>query len=312
MIEEVQKAIEDMEARGINPSVRAVRTAIGGGSHTDVGEAIRKVNKKRDLLNTVRNELPQALQEKASILSLDFWLAAQELANRVVEDVRRGCEMRVANAEGQANESLREIDDAEARIRELVEKLKEKDTAYAGLENSKQTATQRAEEAEARVGKLEAEIRARDDYATRRDRELELAYSSINRMAAAMGGTNKAQPADTTKAEPAGTAKVAKEKAAPPATAMPASSPSTNAKPAEVGDLGNLVMEVMKKAPEKALSTAEIHAQLPDRENIQQRQVYNLLYRRAAAGATFVSVGEGKFTLRDLGATGGGGEQTIR
>jgi hypothetical protein len=298
MIEEVRKAIEGMEARGINPSVRAVRTAIGGGSHTDVGEAIRKVNEKRDLLNTVRNELPQALQEKASILSLDFWLAAQELANRVVEDVRRGCEMRVANAESQANESLREIDDAEARIRELVEKLKEKDTAYAGLENSKQATTERAEGAEARVATLEAEIRARDDYATRRDRELELAYSSINRMAAAMGGATKAKPGDT-KTEPAETAKAAKEKAAPPATAMPASPPITNIQPVEPRELVNLVVAVMKKAEGIPLSTAEIHAQLPESENIQQRQVYNLLYRRAAAGATFASVGEGKFALRD-------------
>jgi hypothetical protein len=100
----------------------------------------------------------------------------------------------------------------QSRTRELVEKLKEKDTAYAGLEKSKHAATERAEEVEALVGTLEVEIRARDDYATRRDRELELAYSSINRMAAAVGGATKAKPAET--------AKAAKERAAPPATAM--------------------------------------------------------------------------------------------
>jgi hypothetical protein len=196
----------------------------------------------------------------------------------------------------------------QSRTRELVEKLKEKDTAYAGLEKSKQAATERAEEVEALVGTLEVEIRARDDYAARRDRELELAYSSINRMAAAMGGATKAKPADT-KTEPAETAK---EKAAPPATAMPASPPITNIQPVEPRELVNLVVAVMKKAEGNPLSTAEIHAQLPESENIQQRQVYNLLYRHAAAGATFVFAGEGKFTLRDPGVTGGGGEQTIR
>jgi hypothetical protein len=308
MLEKVRKAIKDLEARGIDPSVRAVRKEIGGGSYTDVGEAVRKVKAERDLLNTIRTELPQSLQDKASILSLDFWMTAQEVANRAVEDVRHACEIRIANAENQADEAMREIDDAEGRIRELVEKLKEKDAAYVVLENSKQAATERAEAAEARVGTLEAEVRACDDHANRRDRELELAFSSIDRMAAAMGGATKAKPGDATNAEPVDAVEAAKENAAPLATSVPPSSPNTGARPAEVGDLVNLVMEVMKQAPEKALSTAEIYAQLPGRENIQQRQVYNLLYRRAAAGATFVSVGEGKFTLRDLGATGGGGE----
>ena len=59
----------------------------------------------------------------------------------------------------------------------------------------------------------------------------------------------------------------------------------------------------MKKEPEKAPSTAEIYAQLPARENIQRRQAYNLLYRRAAAGGTFVSIGEAK--IRSSGLNGG-------
>ena len=42
MLEKVRKAMEDLEARGINPSVRNVRRETGGGSYTDIGEAIRK------------------------------------------------------------------------------------------------------------------------------------------------------------------------------------------------------------------------------------------------------------------------------
>ena len=81
--------------------------------------------------------------------------------------------------------------------------------------------------------------------------------------------------------------------------------------PVQVGGLVKLVMEVMERAPEKSLSTAEIYVQLPGREDIQQRQVYNLPYRRAATVATFLSIGEGKFTHRGLHAPAAE-ESTIR
>lgn len=77
---------------------------------------------------------------------------------------------------------------------------------------------------------------------------------------------------------------------------MASTKPATNGKPTDTAALKELVVEVLKKES-GLLSTAEIHALLPDNGDIQQRQVYNLLYRGAAAGATFASVGEGKFTL---------------
>jgi hypothetical protein len=299
MFEKVKEAIEKMEAAGIKVSVRAVREAIGGGSHSDVGEAVRAVYAERELLKTVRDELPQALQDKASIISMDFWIAAQELANRAVEDVRRGCEVRVGNAEGQANESLREIDNAEAQIRELFEQLKEKDAAYNALTDLKRAVTERAEGAEARVGALEAEVRVRDDHAKRRDRELELAYGSINQMAAAVGAPRKAGALDSGKSTKGETTLEAAKPASPSGTTgKPASPSDTTAKPVNPEKLVDFIIAIMKQAEGKALSTAEIFAKLPESENVQQRQVYNLLYRRAAAGATFESVGDGKFALR--------------
>jgi hypothetical protein len=300
MFEKVKQAIEEMEADNKEVSVRKVRDAIGGGSLTDVGKAVREVYAERDLLKTVRNELPQALQDKASIISMDFWIAAQELSNRMVEDVRRGCEVRVVYAEDQANKSLLEIDNAEARIRGLVEQLKEKDTSYNVLTDLKQAATERAERAEARVGTLEAEVRVRDDHAHRRDRELDLAYGSINRMAAVMEVPRKTEASGAAKPTNGRPATEAAKPASLSGTAEKPTSPSDiTAKPLNPEKLVDLVIAIMKQAEGLALSTAEIFAQLPKSENIQQRQVYNLLYRRAAAGATFVSVGEGKFALRE-------------
>ncbi len=293
MREKVRKAMKDLADRGEKISVRTVREEIGGGSHTDIGKAMREIKEEEDLLNTVRTELPQALQDKASILSLDFWVMAQELANRAIEDVRHGCEVRVAAAENQANESLREIDDAEARIHGLVEKLKEKDVAHASLKDSEQAASKRADEAEARVGSLEAEIRVLHDHADRRERELALAYRSVECMTAAFGAAPKAEPGATVKAAKA------PEPATSPTPRTSNAKPANNAKPPDMTRLKDLIITEMMKEPGLPLSTAEVYARLPNNKDIQQRQVYNLLYRSAAAGTTFVSVGEGKFALRD-------------
>ena len=134
------------------------------------------------------NELPQALQYKASISSLDFWVIAQDRASRLVEDGQRGREMRVADAEAQTSDALREIDNVEARAQNHVETISTKSAAFDVSESSKQAASEPAVQAEARVAVLEAEIRFRDDYAVRRDLELALACDSINRMAAAIQG----------------------------------------------------------------------------------------------------------------------------
>jgi chromosome segregation ATPase len=195
MLDKVREEMEALEAKGIAPSVRAVRKHIGGGSFTDVGEAIRKVQGERDLLNSVRTDLPQALKDKATILSLDFWLASQELANRAIEDVRQGCEARVAAAESQARETLSEVDDAERKIDDLSKKLAEASRARTDLEKSQKEIAGRADKAEARVAAIEAEMKVMRDHAKSREKEMEKAYAGLERMTAALAGTRKEKSA---------------------------------------------------------------------------------------------------------------------
>lgn len=188
MLDKVRKAMEALEARNIKPSVRKVRDEMGGGGHTEIGEAMRVIMAEREALNAVRNELPRLLQDKAGLLALELWTAAQEISRREIEDVRRGCDMRVAAAVNQAEEALRDIDDAEGQIRDLEQKL-------AIVEKIERAATDRAESAEARVGSLEAEVRAMQEHAKQRERELERAYQGVNRMAEALGAKHKTKPA---------------------------------------------------------------------------------------------------------------------
>ncbi|EHR00195.1 DNA-binding protein [Bradyrhizobium sp. WSM471] len=112
---------------------------------TDVGAAIRKVRVERDALNTVRTDLPQVLQDKTSILSLDYWKAAQELSNRAVEDVRQDAGARIAAAESQAREMLYEVDDAERRLVDLTKSLEDADRVRTDFEQAQKQAAVRAD-----------------------------------------------------------------------------------------------------------------------------------------------------------------------
>lgn len=194
-IDKVRAAMESLEARGINPSVRLVRDEIGGGSMSDVAEAVRIVKEERAALNSVRTELPEALQGKLSVLALDFWKASQEAANRAIDDVRQGCAVRVAAAEAHASEALTELDDAERRIAEVSDKLREESRHRADLEEDAKAALDRAAAAEASVLAMEAEIRVMRETADRRERELERAYAGLQSMTAVWAGTQKPKAA---------------------------------------------------------------------------------------------------------------------
>lgn len=187
-LEDVRAAMEALEERGEKASVRKVRDQMGGGSLGDVGEAIREVQRQRDRLNTIRSELPQSLQDGASELAMNLWTAAQELASRTVEDLRRGCEQRVATAEKQASEALNDLDAAERRVGTLSRELDTKQNEYTALESARLGIVERANASEARVAALEAEIRVMSSHAKDRERELEKAYRGIDRMTAALVG----------------------------------------------------------------------------------------------------------------------------
>jgi len=68
----IKEAIELLEARGEKPSVRAVRSELGGkGSHTDIAAAVRKIMQERSRLKSVESEIPASLQDKISLMTLD-------------------------------------------------------------------------------------------------------------------------------------------------------------------------------------------------------------------------------------------------
>lgn len=181
--DEIRKAVEALETRHEKPSVRAVRTELGNrGSHTDIGAVLRKIFEQRERLNVARHEMPQVIQDKAKLLAMDCWEAAQDLAGRGVEDARYGAEQRVARAEEQADEIMRHADQAEAQVLAITAIVEEKNSTIARLNQSEHDAIRRASGADLQVAILEAELRVSKDDAERRGKELQRLYRILDMM----------------------------------------------------------------------------------------------------------------------------------
>jgi hypothetical protein len=287
--DDVRKAFEEIQLSGKKPSVRLLRDAVGRGSFTDIGEILRKINEERDRENMAHRDLPPSLQAKCSVYALDLWLESQELANSAVEDIRRGCELRVTQASKQVDELLRDADKTEAVISELTEKLNERDAALLKLTKSNQETVGRLASAELELKSLDAQLLAIKDHARQRDEELQLAYGSVNSMLAVLGSQARAKGVDRDQAL---------NKSANQAEADHTSNDQAEKQTVEPGEMVREIIGVMKKA-NKPLTCAEVHARLPRKDSITLRQLYNLLYRSAAAGSTFASTGHGKYILRE-------------
>lgn len=179
--DDIRKAVESLEARNEKPSVRAVRTELGNrGSHTDIGAVLRKILEERERLNVAHHEIPRVILDKAKLLAVDFWDAAQDLANRAVEDARHGAEQRIARADEQADEIMRHADQVEGQILATTAIVEEKNATIARLTQSEHNAVRRASDAELQAAILQAELRVEKADAVRRGKELQRLYRILD------------------------------------------------------------------------------------------------------------------------------------
>src|ERR1700738_345495 len=278
--DEIRKAVAEMLAAGDKPSVRSVREAVGRGSHTDIGDVLRRIQEEQHRLKFALKELPGVLQSQATVLAGDLWKSAQEIANRLADDVRHGCEIRVAEATAQAQEMTVVVDRAEATISDLKARLEKSEADHARV-------TAEAEESRLKVISLEAEYRSLNQLADRREQELERTFSALNAAAKVMGVAK-------VDAEPPPASGV--EEMVDDGDESATDTPATFENQASGGDLADAVVEVMK-AGDKPLSCAAIQLLLPNDLQVTHRQLYNLLYRRV--GTTFKKAGNGHFALAD-------------
>ncbi|WP_253451856.1 DNA-binding protein [Halomonas sp. Y3] len=158
--EDVQRAIDDLLARGESPSVQKVREVLGTGSFTTISEHLREWRTRREENRDVPppRGMPAALQELAEAL----WQKAEESANAALAHYREEADGRVEAAEARVAEARRQAEDASQREAALAahlthteQRLEERSAALAHCEAERDQLDSRVRRLESRRAELE-------------------------------------------------------------------------------------------------------------------------------------------------------------
>ena len=164
---------DELDAAGQNPTLAAVRKALGGGSFTTISEGMtewkaRKAAKEQPL----REPVPTAIGERLGELGADIWSMALELANGRLASEREALEAARVQLEAEKAEAAEMADQVTVELEETKATLAQATASEAAARGEAETLRQqlaaahlqaataeaRAEEIEKRVADLNAEL----------------------------------------------------------------------------------------------------------------------------------------------------------
>jgi chromosome segregation ATPase len=182
--DQIFEVADELDAAGQNPTLAAVRKALGGGSFTTISEAMSEWRARKTAEAVpIREPAPQAVNDKLTELGADLWAVALELANNRLAAEREALEVARADmttkqqeAAELADQLIDELDAAKARINAQEAAAAAAKTEAAELADKLTAASERAATAEARASELRAELdhAHREAIAVRADHEAAL------------------------------------------------------------------------------------------------------------------------------------------
>lgn len=183
---DIHTAADTLIAQGKRPTLAAVRAALGGGSFTTIGEALKTWNAPATQETAQPQAVPDAIADGAARLAVALWAQATEQAQQGIADARRELEQQRAAMEAQRQEA---VEAADALAAQLAEARREMDTVrnamevlhseFAATRERLAATTERAQQAEALVAHAKevetlARVEAAELRATMKCKEEEL------------------------------------------------------------------------------------------------------------------------------------------
>jgi chromosome segregation ATPase len=142
---DIHAAADKLHAEGINPTQTKVREALGGGSFSTIGEALKtwkqELQQHKQLKQT---DMPDSLRDESTVFIAKLWQAADQIANERLTAEREA--LAIDRAKSQA-----EIDDANEAIAALEAEQAE---TLNLLKLSDEKAQQATSEAEASANEI--------------------------------------------------------------------------------------------------------------------------------------------------------------
>lgn len=119
--EQIFAAADEIDAAGLNPTLAAVRKALGSGSFTTIAQAMSEWRARKATRDSpVREPMPETLVERVQEFTATLWAAAIELANRRLDAERDTFE----TARQQLESEKREAADLADQVNLELETLK--------------------------------------------------------------------------------------------------------------------------------------------------------------------------------------------
>ncbi|EFI6360628.1 hypothetical protein GT032_24310 [Escherichia coli] len=128
---DIHAAADRIAAEGQQPTLAAVRSALGGGSFTTISEAMKSWRAQQQAAAApMREPAPEAVTQQAQQLAADIWAAALERANErlahereALEQVRAELEQQQQEAAELADQLAAELDAAKAQLEQQAQQL---------------------------------------------------------------------------------------------------------------------------------------------------------------------------------------------
>lgn len=165
---------EELDAAGQNPTLTAVRKALGGGSYTTISGFMVEWRARKQAKETpAREPAPQIVADRLAEFGAEIWAIASELANARLSAEREVFESARVQLEAEKQEAAELADQVSAELEILQEK-------FVTLEASEKDAWKEAESLRSELGRATerastAEVRSEENRKRADDLNAELA-----------------------------------------------------------------------------------------------------------------------------------------
>ena len=186
---------EELDAAGANPTLAAVRKALGGGSFTTISEAMAEWRARKEAKEApIREPAPQSVADRLTEFGAEIWAAALELANGRLSSEREALDAARVQLEAEKREAAEladqvtsELEALQAKAASLAESARaareEVQMVSAKLAASNEraaTAEARAEEIGKRADDLRSALDAARDAASATLAEMNAELARVN------------------------------------------------------------------------------------------------------------------------------------
>jgi chromosome segregation ATPase len=175
--EQIFEVADDLDAAGQNPTLAAVRKALGGGSFTTISEGMTEWKARKAAKETpLREPAPPAIAERLADLGAELWALALELANGRLAAERESLDAARVQLEAAKQEAAELADQVTGELEALQGKVR----ALEAAETTARTEAAALREQLARTGERAATAEARSGEIEKRADDLNAELARVN------------------------------------------------------------------------------------------------------------------------------------